>query len=81
MKNNMADFDYDKIKDMEYDPNRGRYVGKNGEEFHVTPYSNGTGYKYDYYDRSPYGNAPHNQTHVKSDLNENWSRTDNDMEK
>ena len=22
MKNNMADFDYDKIKDMEYDPNR-----------------------------------------------------------
>ena len=56
----MADFDYDKIKDMEYDPNRGCYVGKNGEEFHVTPYSNGTGYKYDYYDRSPYGNAPHN---------------------
>lgn len=58
MKNNMADFDYDKIKDMEYDPNRGCYVGKNGEEFHVTPYSNGSGYKYDYYDRSPYGNAP-----------------------
>ena len=43
MKNNMADFDYDKIKDMEYDPNRGCYVGKNGEEFHVTPYSNGSG--------------------------------------
>lgn len=37
MKNNMADFDYDKIKDMEYDPNRGCYVGKNGEEFHVIP--------------------------------------------
>ena len=80
MKNNMADFDYDKIKDMEYDPNRGCYVGKNGEEFHVTPYSNGSGYKYDYYDRSPYGNAPHNSTHVKSDLNENWSRTDNDRD-
>ena len=76
----MADFDYDKIKDMEYDPNRGCYVGKNGEEFHVTPYSNGSGYKYDYYDRSPYGNAPHNSTHVKSDLNENWSRTDNDRD-
>lgn len=44
MKNNMADFDYDKIKDMEYDPNRGCYVGKNGEEFHVTPYSSGSGY-------------------------------------
>ena len=65
---------------MEYDPNRGCYVGKNGEEFHVTPYSNGSGYKYDYYDRSPYGNAPHNSTHVKSDLNENWSRTDNDRD-
>ncbi len=80
MKNNIADFDYDKIKDMEYDPNRGCYVGKNGEEFHVTPYSNGSGYKYDYYDRSPYGNAPHNSTHVKSDLNESWSRTDNDRD-
>ena len=65
---------------MEYDPNRGCYVGKNGEEFHVTPYSNGNGYKYDYYDRSPYGNAPHNSTHVKSDLSEDWNRTDNDRD-
>lgn len=76
----MANFDYDKIKDMEYDPDRHCYVGKSGEEFHVTPYSNGSGYKYDYYDRSPYGNAPHNSTHVKSDLNENWSRTDNNRD-
>lgn len=76
----MSDFDYDKIKDMEYDPNRGCYVGKDGSEFHVTPYSNGSGYKYDYYDKSPYGNAPHNSTHLKSDLNENWSRTDNDRD-
>jgi len=76
----MSDFDYDKIKDMEYDPVRGCYVGKDGDEFHVTPYSNGSGYKYDYYDRSPYGNAPHNSTHVKSDLNENWERTDNDRD-
>lgn len=77
----MSDFDYDKIKDMYYDKDRGCYVGKNGEEFHSTPYSDGTGYKYDYYDRSPYGNAPHNSTHIKSDLNENWSRTDNDRDK
>lgn len=77
----MSNFDYDKIKDMEYDPDRGCYVGKNGEEFHVTPYSNGTGYKYDYYDRSPYGNASHNSTHVKSDLNENWDRVDNDRDR
>ena len=77
----MSNFDYDKIKDMEYDPERGCYVGKNGDEFHVTPYSDGSGYKYDYYDRSPYGNAPHNSTHVKSDLNENWTRTDNDRDK
>lgn len=76
----MSNFDYDKIKDMEYDPDRKCYVGKNGEEFHVTPFSNGNGYKYDYYDRSPYGNAPHNSTHVKSDLNENWNRTDNDRD-
>lgn len=74
----MSDFEYDKIKDMEYNPDRGCYVGKDGDEFHVTPYSDGSGYKYDYYDKSPYGNAPHNSTHVKSDLNENWSRTDND---
>lgn len=73
-------FDYDKIKDMEYDPSSDRYVGKDGSEFKVTPYSNGSGYKYDYYDSSTYGNAPHNSTHVKSDLNENWDRTDNDRD-
>lgn len=76
----MPNFDYDKIKDMEYDPDRGCYVDKDGAEFHVTPYSDGSGYKYDYYDRSPYGNAPHNSTHVKSDLNESWNRTDNDRD-
>lgn len=38
----MSNFDYDKIKDMEYDVNRKCYVGKNGEEFHVTPYSDGS---------------------------------------
>ena len=76
----MLKFDYDKIKDMEYDQDRGCYVGKNGEELHVTPYSNGKGYKYDYYDKSPYGNAPHNSTHIKADLNENLSITDNDRD-
>lgn len=76
----MANFDYDKTKDMEYDPGRGCYVGKDGSELRVTPFSDGSGYKYDYYDRSPYGNAPHNSTHVKSDLNENWTRTDNDRD-
>lgn len=76
----MSDFDYDKIKDMEYDPSRGRYIGKDGSELRVTPYSDGTGYKYDYYDSSTYDNAPHNSTHVTSDLNENWERTDNDRD-
>ncbi|MBQ7837662.1 MAG: hypothetical protein IJ395_03470 [Clostridia bacterium] len=76
----MSKFDYDKIKDMEYDPDRGRFVGKDGSEFKSTPYSDGSGYKYDYYDSSTYGNAPHNSTHVKSDLNENWDRTDNDRD-
>ena len=76
----MSDFDYDKIKDMEYDPLRGRYVGKDGSELRVTPFSDGTGYKYDYYDSSTYGNASHNSTHITSDLNENWERTDNDRD-
>ena len=41
----MADFDYDKIKDMQYDQNSGCCDGKDGNEFHVTSYSNGSGYK------------------------------------
>ena len=48
----MSNFDYDKIKDMKYDQNRGCYIDKDGSEFHVTPYSNGTGYKYDYYENN-----------------------------
>lgn len=76
----MSNFDYDKIKDMKYDPERKRYIGKDGSEFKVTPYSDGSGYKYDYYDRDTYGNTKHNSTHVNSDLNENWSRTDNDRD-
>ena len=31
----MSSFDYDKIKDMEYDPDRGRYIGKDGSELKV----------------------------------------------
>lgn len=73
-------FDKDKIKDMEYDPARGRYVGKDGSEFRVTPFSDGSGYKYDYYPSTTYGNEKHDSVHVKSDLNENWSRTDNNRE-
>jgi len=76
----MSNFDYDKIKDMEYDPKRDRYIGKDGSELSVTPYANGKGYKYDYYKSSTYDNAKHNSTHVKSDLNENWKRTDNDRD-
>ena len=77
----MANFDYDKIKNMEYDSKRERYIGKDGSEFKVTPYSDGSGYKYDYYDKSTYRNTTHNSTHVKADLNENWSRTDNNRDK
>lgn len=76
----MANFDDDKIKDMEYDPERGRYIGKDGSEFRVTPYADGSGYKYDYYESTTYGNATHNSTHINSDLNENWSRVDNDRD-
>jgi hypothetical protein len=78
----MANFDkdYDKIRDMEYDPSRGRYVGKDGSELRVTPYKDGTGYKYDYYKSSTYNNAPHDSTHINSDLSGNWTRTDNNRE-
>ena len=76
----MSNFDYDKIRDMEYDSERGRYVGKDGSKFRVRPYAVGRGYKYDYYDSSTYGNAPHNSTHINVDLNENWTRVDNDRD-
>lgn len=39
---------------MVYDPERKRYIGKDGSEFRVTPHKDGSGYKYDYYDRSTY---------------------------
>ncbi len=79
----MAKFDkadYDKIKDMEYDTDRNCFVGKDGSELDINPYSNGTGYKIDYYDKSPYGNAKHNSTHIKASVNEDWERTDNDRD-
>ena len=63
---------------MEYDPSRDRYIGKDGSELKVTPYSDGTGYKIDYYRQTTYGGTVHDSTHIKTDLNENWTRTDND---
>lgn len=75
-----SEFDYDKIKDMEYDPYRERYIGKDGSEFVVTPKKDGSGYKYDYYDTTTYGNAKHNSTHIRSDLNENWTSDRNDRD-
>lgn len=58
-----------------------RYIGKDGSEFRVTPYKDGSGYKYNYYNKSTYGNTKHKSIHVNSDLNENWSKTDNDRDK
>lgn len=76
----MENFDYDKIRNMEYDSSRDRYIAPDGSELKVTPYSNGNGYKYDYYESSTYNNAPHNSKHVKSDLNENWEKTTNNRD-
>lgn len=70
-------FDKDLIKDMEYDPSRDRYVGKDGSELKVTPYSDGTGYKIDHYRQTTYGGTVHDSTHIKTDLNENWEKTEN----
>ena len=76
----LFDDDKEKISDMEYDPKRGRYIGKDGSELRVTPYKDGSGYKYDYYDRSTYGNTKHNSSHIQSEIDENWERTDNDRD-
>lgn len=73
----MSKWDYDKIKDMEYEPDRERYIGDDGSELKVTPFSNGTGYKYDYYDKSTYGNTQHNSTHVKANNDGSWEKTEN----
>lgn len=67
-----------KIKNMRYDTDRKRYIGDDGSELQITPYSNGRGYKVDYYESTTYGNAPHNSTHVQTDISGNWERTDND---
>ena len=74
----LFDEDKKKIKDMEYDTIRGRYVGKDGSELRVTPYKDGTGVKIDYYGSTTYGNEPHDGSHIKSENNENWERVDND---
>ena len=74
----LFDADKEKIKDMEYDPVRKRYIGKDGSELEVTTYKNGTGVKIDYYGSTTYGNEPHDGSHIKSDNNENLKRVDND---
>ena len=63
---------------MRYDTDRKRYIGDDGSELQITPYSNGRGYKVDYYESTTYGNAPHNSTHIQTDISGNWERTDND---
>ncbi len=68
----------EKIKNMTYDPSRDRYIGDDGSELKVTPYSNGRGYKIDYYESTTYGNAPHNSKHIEADISGNWERVDND---
>lgn len=49
-------------------------------EFKVTPYSNGTGYKMDYYGNTTYNNESHNSIHGKVDLNGNYDKTINDRD-
>ena len=61
------------IRNMRYDPSRDRYIGDDGSELRITPYSDGTGYKIDYYKSSTYGNAPHNSEHYQTDLSGNWT--------
>ena len=63
------------IRNMRYDPSRDRYIGDDGSELRITPYSDGTGYKIDYYKSSTYGNAPHDSEHYQTDLSGNWTST------
>lgn len=66
------------IRNMRYGPSRDRYIGDDGSELKITPYSDGTDYKIDYYKSSTYGNAPHNSKHIQTNISGNWERTDND---
>lgn len=51
------------IRNMRYDTDRKRYIGDDGSELKITPYSDATGYKIDYYKSSTYGNASHDSEH------------------
>ena len=66
---------------MECDLKRKRYIEKDGSELKVTPYKDGTGYKYNYYDRSTYGNTKHNSKHVQAESDGTWKCTENDRDK
>lgn len=77
----MSDFDYDKIRDMRYDPSRGRYIGDDGSELKVTMRSDGRGYKYDYYSSTTMNNAPHEGTHIKADLSGEWTMDSHNEDK
>ena len=47
----------------------------------VTKYSDGSGYKYDYYSSTTMNNAPHEGTHIKADLSGNWTMDSHNEDK
>lgn len=69
----MENFDFDKIKDMEYDPSRDRYISSDGSELKVSINKDGSGYKYDYYKSTTINNEPHEADHIRADLSGNWT--------
>lgn len=78
----MIDFDSlkEKIRNMEYDSDRERYIGEDGSEFRIKMFKNGKGYKVDYYESTTYDDKEHNSIHIKSDLEGNWEAVENDRE-
>ena len=71
----------DKIKDMEYDKERDKYIGKDGSELQVKLSKDGKIIKYSFYESTTYNNAKHNSVHVKTDLSGNWNAVISDRDK
>lgn len=75
MSDNFKD-ERESLSNMIYDTKLGAYVSEDGNEvFRPTMYGDGTGAKYDYYGNVKDGdlNKPHTGTHLKTDLQENWT--------
>lgn len=74
------DEEYDKIKDLRYNPDLNAYTNEDESiVFRNVPFSDGTGYKRDLYEGDLQGK--HSAEHMKVDLSGNWTLDTHDEEK